>query len=140
MAAQFQDPVSFKTLTSLAGIKASSNGSPSEAPSNEESGKDVGIICPTCRYSEENFNTNGRLGCPNCYEVFDAHVEKILPEMHRGTNHKGKIPAHLESAIQKEALLQSLEHSLQEAIKLENFEEAAQIRDKLRSLRSEHRK
>ena len=144
VAANFQDPLSFKSIGSFAGIKASaksdsSNGSDeSEAASPSSGGS--GLTCPTCRYTEDNFNKNGRLGCPNCYNVFDEHIQRILPERHRGTIHKGKIPAHLESTIMKENQVVELEQALQEAIRLENFEEAAKIRDSLRALREESAK
>lgn len=141
VAAKFQDPVSFKSLTNLSGVKSEGdNGSDSNTPDPTPTESTPGITCPTCRYTEESFNKNGRLGCPNCYDVFDANIQRILPEMHRGTVHKGKIPAHLESSIQKENQIQHLEQELQEAIRLENFEEAAKLRDQLRSMRGESTK
>jgi protein arginine kinase activator len=140
VAANIQDPVSFKSLASFTGIKtpAAESGQTeggSEKPTAPP--REAGLTCPTCRFTEEHFNKNGRLGCPNCYDVFDEQIQKILPEMHRGTIHRGKIPAHLESSIQRENQLQELEQALQEAIRLENFEEAAKIRDSLRAMRAE---
>lgn len=138
VASKFQDPSLFKSLSTYTGMKGDQDGTSESTEDSEPSTSEKpGITCPTCKYPEETFNKNGRLGCPNCYEIFDENIDKILPEMHRGTMHKGKIPAHLESSIQRENQIHLLEQDLQEAIRSENFEEAAQIRDTLREMRGE---
>lgn len=138
VASKFQDPVFIKSLEKFSNIKGKGSLEQSgESIDSDKTETDPGVICPTCKYSEDSFNKNGRFGCPNCYEVFEDNINRILPEMHRGTAHRGKVPAHMESSIQRENQIQSLEQALQEAIRLENFEEAAKLRDSLRSLRGD---
>jgi len=48
--------------------------------------------CPCCRFTEEDFRRTLRLGCSECYQTFEFEIETMLPKMHRGTTHRGKIP------------------------------------------------
>ncbi len=138
VASKFQDPVFIKSLEKFSNIKGKGSSEQAGEPiESQKTGGNDGLVCPTCKYTEDSFNKNGRLGCPHCYEIFQENINKILPEMHRGTAHRGKVPAHLESSIRKENQIQALEKDLQEAIRIENFEEAAKLRDSLRSLRDD---
>lgn len=85
--------------------------------------------CPTCRFTLEDFRQTGRLGCPDCYRVFAGEIDGDAP-----------LPS-IESA-QAEApdsrnspeLRHNLEQRLQKAIAREDYEEAANLRDRIREL------
>jgi len=91
--------------------------------------------CPTCGYTERNFEKTGRLGCPDCYESFKTTLTHMLKRMHRGTQHVGKVPSSIEGTKVMQSRIHYLEEGLQEAIRKEQFEEAAGMRDEIRSLR-----
>jgi protein-arginine kinase activator protein McsA len=48
--------------------------------------------CPCCGFTEEDFRRTLQLGCPECYRTFQFEIERMLPQMHHGTTHCGKIP------------------------------------------------
>ena len=77
---------------------------------------------------------SGRLGCPVCYDTFRQGIEPLLRNMHRGTHHKGKIPARHRDAKELRNRLDSLETELKQAIAKEDYEGAASLRDRIRDL------
>src|SRR5205085_5097769 len=50
------------------------------------------LTCPTCGIKYMEFRAEGRLGCPNDYEVFRAGLEPLLQRIHRSLKHAGKVP------------------------------------------------
>lgn len=90
--------------------------------------------CPKCGFSEKDCKKNGRLGCANCYQVYQAIILPLLNTIQKGNLHKGKIPKKIfkhTSIIQK---IKNLEKKLSKAIECENFELAAQLRDQIKVL------
>lgn len=102
------------------------------------------IRCPKCNLSYEDFKKIGRLGCSNCYSAFIKYLTPLLRRIHGSTIHTGKFSvgvATAPEAVKKtepptvtKCDLLDLKNQLQEAIKVENFEEAAKLRDKIRKL------
>ncbi len=95
-----------------------------------------GICCPFCGFSQEDFKKTGRLGCSACYDTFAEGLSGMLRNMHRGLVHTGKVPAKLAVTRQRAQELAQLHARLAKAISEEQFEEAATLRDRLRSLES----
>jgi len=63
------------------------------------------LVCPACGFSELDLSKSLRLGCPQCYEVFGANLETMLPRLHHGTVHVGKSPkqsANLSAQLRRE--------------------------------------
>ena len=90
--------------------------------------------CPQCGYAQEEFKKTGRLGCEQCYETFRPLLSMALDGMHRGDQHRGKVP---EEALERKSFkdrISSLEGDLQKAIANEKYEEAAQYRDEILEL------
>ncbi len=79
----------------------------------------------------------GRLGCPQCYVTFSEGLGVILKDMHKGTAHKGKIPARALRAAEYHNQLKSLHASLQSAVQAENYEQAAALRDQITNLETQ---
>ena len=87
--------------------------------------------CSSCGFSLDDFRKVGRLGCPECYQVFYRELAERLPSMHKGGVHKGYLP---EGVAMKQAFkseLACLTDKLESAIEDERFEEAAMLRDKI---------
>lgn len=107
--------------------------------------------CPTCGLTFEDFRTGGLLGCPNCYEAFEARLLPLIERAHEGgLQHCGKIPTRLCGQAQTSktrvlaALIEERAHraaairrQLEEAVKTEQYERAAQLRDELTRLTQE---
>ncbi len=120
------DPVSLP----LSGFLAQLGDEPgSEQPTESAS------ACPFCGLTFEDFREAGRLGCPHCYTTFEDHLRGLLRRVHGSTQHVGKVylpPDPSASDVQKQ--LEVLRHKLQRAVDSEDFERAAELRDKIRTM------
>ena len=94
------------------------------------------LKCPRCGFSQADFKKSGRLGCPECYQVFAEGLEGLLKTMHKGTRHVGKSPEALRQSRDNAEKLKSLQKKLAKAIESEDFESAAKLRDELKQLAS----
>jgi len=95
----------------------------------------VKVKCPNCALTYEDFRRIGRLGCSECYNTFKEYLATLLKKIHGSSQHFGKVPKTATSTvkIKKEtSILQELRIKLQKAIQTEEFEEAADLRDKIR--------
>ena len=93
--------------------------------------QDSGRACPRCHLRQSDFKKGGRLGCPECYEAFAAELAPLIHAMHRRDRHAGKVPKRATAA----AGLDDLQRELSQAIAAENYELAAQVRDRIQALR-----
>jgi len=98
-------------------------------------GENRQATCPCCGMTLAEFTRKGRMGCGSCYDTFRAQAKSMLQKIHGTSIHttgssKEEIPQ-----IKKEEKSETdiLKEKLQEAIKNENYEEAAKIRDEIRS-------
>ena len=92
------------------------------------------VKCPRCGFSQADFKKSGRLGCPECYQVFADGLAGLLKTMHKGTRHTGKSPEALRLSRDRAERLKALQKKLARAIESENFEQAARLRDELKEL------
>ena len=100
-----------------------------------EEPQDVNLKCPSCDMTYENFKKIGRLGCSECYVTFKKNLGVLLKKIHGSSQHFGKCPMNFEKqALPPRSELQELKDKLQAAIKREEFEEAAKLRDRIREL------
>jgi protein arginine kinase activator len=90
------------------------------------------LTCPECGIKYMEFKAEGRLGCPNDYQVFQKALEPLLQRIHRSTRHAGKHPRHGRRSVAWHTEVVSLRQQLREAVDTENYEEAARLRDLLR--------
>jgi protein arginine kinase activator len=118
------DPQGFALADLLLGLGASSEMD-SAGPELE---------CPTCGFAQADFKKTGRLGCSTCYTVFAEPLEGMLKQMHKGTQHIGKVPKALRAKLDTTKQRERLNTQLKKAIETENYEEAAQLRDQLKEL------
>ncbi|MCK4572825.1 MAG: UvrB/UvrC motif-containing protein [candidate division Zixibacteria bacterium] len=97
------------------------------------------LTCPECGLTFDKFTRQGRFGCGQCYNTFRNRLEPIMRKIQGASLHRGKTPqttvtedSGVSSAIKEE---ERLEQELKKAIEAEDFERAAEIRDKLKSLK-----
>lgn len=105
-----------------------------EAGEGEEASGFMGRECPVCGMKFVDFRNSGRLGCPHDYEEFKEDLVPLLENIHGETRHCGKTPRRLPQTRQTQSELVQLRKQLTQAIQKEAYEEAAQIRDKIRRL------
>lgn len=91
--------------------------------------------CDYCGLTLEDFKRTGRLGCSHCYVTFEQHLRGLFRRLHGGTQHVGKIylppdPTEAERSEQ----ISRLRRKLDVAVKKEEFERAAELRDKIQAL------
>ena len=102
------------------------------------SGKTAGtpasdLRCGACGLAYTEFRSRGRLGCPQCYEVFRPQLESLLEKIHGNDKHVGKIPGGASAADRsREKRLVALRRQLHAAVKGEDYELAAKLRDELK--------
>lgn len=96
----------------------------------------VKIKCSNCALSYEDFRKFGRLGCSECYVSYREHLGNLLKKIHGSSRHVGKTPVkvQMQTPKTKSESLEELKQQLQQAVKSENFERAAQLRDKIHEL------
>jgi len=95
-----------------------------------------GVKCGHCGYPESKFKKTGRLGCPECYDVFITNKMGMLKKIQDAVLHKGKVPRHHDKRSARVQLAQ-LNKELQACIDVEDYEQAAQIRDKIKTLKKD---
>ena len=102
----------------------------------EEIGCDVGAKCPVCGFTHLDFKKTGRLGCSTCWETFEHGLGSLLKAMHKSDRHVGKVPSKAAHTLVITERIKDLTGALEEAVRSEKYEDAAQLRDQIRELES----
>ncbi len=91
-------------------------------------GELAGLTCPDCGLKFMEYRAQGRLGCPNDYQVFGRGLLPLLNRAHGATRHVGKVARSRPGASDR----LRLRARLRVAVAQEDYEEAARLRDQLR--------
>ena len=110
-----------------------------KTPSAKDAAEKSVLKCSCCGLVYEDFRKFGRLGCGECYTSFKEHLSGLLRKIHGSNKHLGKAPsAEMGNAslalVNTPSPMEDLRKQLYMAIQSEDFEKAAQLRDKIRSL------
>lgn len=132
-----------KLLSALLGLEESS----------QKEDKLQQIMCPTCKTTYQEFVENSRFGCPDCYSVFDLLIGDKIKKIQGNGIHTGKRPKYQRiqapsqvgdgkgdftaPGLSRKEQLEVLKARLQEAVRKEEYEMAAQYRDEIKSLSQE---
>jgi protein arginine kinase activator len=107
-------------------------------PSDEElagTAADQQTACPNCGFTLAQFRKEGVLGCPYDYEFFEKSLLPLIEKAHDGkTTHCGKLPTKTPKNTKDEIHLLNLRQRLEEAVKSEDYELAAELRDKIKHM------
>ena len=101
------------------------------------------MACPGCGSTLQDFREAGRLGCGECYATFGAELRDLLRRLHGSTTHVGdrylapgaeanELPEGELSVTEDPAV--ALRDQLRAAVAAEDFELAAELRDRLRTM------
>jgi len=107
------------------------------APREEKIPKANQVRCPECGITYAEFKAKARLGCANDYEVFRGELVRLLEKIHGATEHVGKTPQTADDQVRKENELIRLKRDLDSMVRSENFEKAAEIRDRIKALETD---
>ena len=91
-------------------------------------------LCPHCGMSYEEFRKGGRFGCQACYEAFDGQLERLMKRIHGAVRHQGKGLVTQRRAIPSDEELKELRRDLESAVAAEEYEKAAELRDRIMEL------
>lgn len=91
------------------------------------------LTCPRCGTKYYQFKEGGKFGCEDCFETFSKMLAPMFKNIHGATEHTGKFPKHSGGKFLKEKKIENLRVKLDKAIKEENFELAAKLRDEIRA-------
>ena len=91
------------------------------------------LVCPDCGFTLAQFRKEGVLGCPRDYEIFEKTLLAIIEKAHDGkTTHCGKIPLKTPGNTKKQMELLKLRQQLDAAVQSEDYELAAELRDRIK--------
>lgn len=90
--------------------------------------------CDFCGASARDFRATGRLGCPHCYDAMEHSLRELLRRLHGSSRHVGQryeVPRS-DLTTSKPDTLHDLRDRLRRAVEAEQFELAAELRDRIR--------
>lgn len=100
----------------------------------QRSKKQTGLACEKCGLSLSDFRQAGRVGCAECYATFRQHLEPMLLGMHQATRHVGRGPGTSAAESDLTERITRLRERMDLAIREEDYEDAARLRDELTKL------
>lgn len=116
------------------------------------------LKCNNCGYTFDDVVNTGKLGCENCYDVFENKLDPIIKKIQGANRHvgrTGKLLNQLNSnennikqedtitnkeldenckTSSKDMEIEKLHKELKEAIQEERYEDAAKIRDEIKKI------
>lgn len=95
--------------------------------------------CKLCGSTMNDIKKTGKVGCADCYDAFFSELMPTIRSIHGNTEHIGKRPVIEYETVEDEPKesgesLDDLKAQLKQAIEDENFERAAELRDKIKGM------
>ncbi|MGI8907502.1 MAG: UvrB/UvrC motif-containing protein [Candidatus Sumerlaeaceae bacterium] len=94
------------------------------------------LTCATCGLPYGSYRETLLLGCSDCYESFEKQLTADLRKFHGSTVHRGRVPNDAPAQFLVQRSPQEIKKRLNDAVKAEDFELAAKLRDELRGIES----
>ncbi|CCO07760.1 UvrB/UvrC motif-containing protein [Desulforamulus hydrothermalis] len=92
------------------------------------------VRCERCGATESQVAQSGLFGCSECYTQFGDRVQPLLKRIHGSITHTGKVPRRTGGKALLIKEIRMLKSQLQDAVKQEEFEKAARLRDRIKEL------
>ncbi|MGG1662262.1 UvrB/UvrC motif-containing protein [Brevibacillus sp. NRS-1366] len=92
------------------------------------------LRCETCGLTYAQFSKSGRFGCSDCYTFLGDKLDPLFRRIHGNTQHSGKVPERTGGQLKIRKELEQLKQALQSHVASEEFEKAAEMRDRIRAL------
>jgi len=97
------------------------------------------IVCSVCGLGFADFKKKGRFGCAHCYRAFKEQLPALLKSIQGSVRYLGKTPITAQKEYALNDKIKSLKEQLARAVHLENYEEAARLRDELKSMEEKNK-
>ncbi len=115
------------------------SGMSKNLPDSPKTGTLQTLECPECGMTFDEFANQGRFGCGSCYGAFRPRLEMIMRKIHGASLHRGQNPGVIAEGVESDSLPvkeeERLDSELDKAVKDEDYERAAELRDKLRAMK-----
>ena len=105
-----------------------------ELLSSGEAGSANRMRCPACGKSFEEIAEDGKMGCAECYAVFYDRLLPTLNKIHGKTSYMGSKPQMSGDNRRVSTSLDELKIALSEAVERQDFELAANLRDRINDI------
>jgi len=91
------------------------------------------LRCTFCNTTMADFRATGRWGCARCYTNFEPGIRELLRRVQGNHRHVGRsYRPPMSETLERSAVLGELKDRLRRAIDNEQFEVAADLRDRIR--------
>jgi len=104
--------------------------------SNMQSPFEIDEKCEVCGMTFNDIKRTGKIGCSNCYKTHSDKLLPIIKRIHGSTIHRGNYPKRVSREMKASRELEGLKEALARAIRMEEYEKAAEIRDKIKEIES----
>lgn len=94
--------------------------------------------CPMCKSSFNDIVKAGKVGCAKCYETFASELESTVKSIHGNVSHVGRTSGPWKKKKEKNDKIAKLKSELAAAIEAQEFEKAAELRDKIKETEGEN--
>lgn len=94
--------------------------------------------CAKCGASFEDIAKEGKVGCAECYRTFYDRLLPSIQRIHGKIKHNGKISSGTSENVKEETAeekIEKLSKLMDEAVRKQEFETAAKLRDEIKALR-----
>lgn len=105
-----------------------------QLPQASPAATEFDLSCSRCQMTRTEFKKRARLGCPECYNAFMGELSALTKAMHHSAQHVGKIPARQGNEARLAAQIAVLKKDIETAIAKEQYEVAANLRDKIKAV------
>ncbi|WP_457942453.1 UvrB/UvrC motif-containing protein [Caproiciproducens sp. LBM24188] len=95
------------------------------------------VRCKFCGSTFDDIARSGKVGCAECYHTFYNRLIPLIQQIHGNAKHRGKVPGGSQLSVNPQTQLSVMRSELRRAIDSENFEHAAELRDRIRALEGE---
>ena len=95
------------------------------------------LVCDSCGMAFSEFKESGLFGCDSCHIAFIEHVRRLLKQIHGTEVHTEKVTQNIKRGSSLRHQIKDLKTQLSESVDHENYELAAEIRDRISSLEKE---
>jgi protein arginine kinase activator len=96
--------------------------------------KETSSSCPHCGVSYEDIKKKGKIGCGMCYQALEQYLTPLIERIQGKVRHTGKAPQKTKLEGRKERKIYELRKGLEKAVRKEEYEKAADLRDEIRRL------
>lgn len=95
--------------------------------------------CKSCGTSFADIARSGKVGCADCYTNFYDELLPSIQKIHGNIQHTGKVANGVDIKVKVTREIEKTKQQLAQAVKEQNFELAAKLRDKINELEGDNK-